>query len=287
MNFTSRPTYSWAQINATLLEFSNRSARPATFTSRRRVAPSTHSGFIESRRHLRFARQARLATHRLRARSNSNDADGRTIPAPYLDSTGPRCRSRTTRIVSMSSPSLQPTDLSCPEDRFFQSKNSQASPIIRRTRRRDDSAAGPTPFWSVQFQLRFRSARRHVHPAGPTARCRSPSTACSSRRRSIPSCCATATRLVHTVGAPFIRGDCDRSGTLAIGDAIEVLQHLFSGLAILCRDACDSNGSETLDIADAMFELTYLFLLGAAPPPPFPNCIVVPSALGCDSYDCP
>ncbi|MCA8960292.1 MAG: hypothetical protein KDC38_07250 [Planctomycetes bacterium] len=94
-------------------------------------------------------------------------------------------------------------------------------------------------------------------------------------------------RIVHGSGVAYLRGDCDRNGGIAIGDAIESLQHLFSGLAVFCLDACDADGDGALNIADPLYSLNFGFLGGPPPPAPFPSCAVGATMLGCDSYPCP
>ncbi|MEM7168269.1 MAG: hypothetical protein AAF581_22675, partial [Planctomycetota bacterium] len=64
----------------------------------------------------------------------------------------------------------------------------------------------------------------------------------------------------------FRRGDYDNSGSVALPDAIQLLNHLFAGGASAdCEDAADFDDSGSLNIADAIFLLTYLFSAGPAP----------------------
>ena len=76
-----------------------------------------------------------------------------------------------------------------------------------------------------------------------------------------------------------------------IGDAILFLGYLFTqGPPPLCDDAADVNDSGSLNLADVIHLLQYLFVPGSAPPPPpFPDCGADPTAdgLGCDSPPCP
>ena len=91
----------------------------------------------------------------------------------------------------------------------------------------------------------------------------------------------------------FRRGDCNRDGTVDIGDAVTLLAFLFPSGPVTpfdCEDACDGNDDETLDISDAIRLLTALFggtvPLGA----PYPDCGVDPTigVLDCDQYSlCP
>lgn len=90
-------------------------------------------------------------------------------------------------------------------------------------------------------------------------------------------------------GQQFIRGDCQPSLAVDIADPILELGYLFQGQAIPCGAACDFNGDDTLDIADAIGMLQWLFTAGPNPPPPFPGCGPNPPTanLGCTSHACP
>ena len=59
----------------------------------------------------------------------------------------------------------------------------------------------------------------------------------------------------------------------------------------LCTESCNGNGDGSLDIADAIYILNYLFMNGSPPPTsPFPDCGALPpgSMLDCVEYDaCP
>ncbi|MEM7165961.1 MAG: dockerin type I domain-containing protein [Planctomycetota bacterium] len=72
----------------------------------------------------------------------------------------------------------------------------------------------------------------------------------------------------------FIRGDSNNDGTLNIADAVAILNFLFSGgLAVdpNCTEAADANGDGSVNIADAVYVLSHLFSMGAPPPAPFPE----------------
>jgi YD repeat-containing protein len=70
----------------------------------------------------------------------------------------------------------------------------------------------------------------------------------------------------------FVRGDCTQDLTLDIADPIKLLNYLFlGGPTPACLDACDFDDSEENDISDAIAVLNYLFLGGPPPPPPFPE----------------
>ncbi|MEM7234959.1 MAG: hypothetical protein AAF517_22460, partial [Planctomycetota bacterium] len=81
----------------------------------------------------------------------------------------------------------------------------------------------------------------------------------------------------------FIRCDCNLDGTINIADPISLLTFLFGSGSIGCQDACDSNDDGAVNIADVIHCLSGLFGVGPLPPSPFPNCGVDPTA---DSLDC-
>ena len=86
------------------------------------------------------------------------------------------------------------------------------------------------------------------------------------------------------VGAnSFIRADGNNDLTVNVADAVFILNFLFSGLASDCLDALDANDDGGNDIADAVAVLAFLFSSGPEPPPPFPNPGPDPTA---DSLDC-
>ncbi|MDE0960400.1 MAG: hypothetical protein OSB09_06440 [Planctomycetota bacterium] len=92
--------------------------------------------------------------------------------------------------------------------------------------------------------------------------------------------------------ALFWRGDCNNSGSLDLADAIASLYYLF-GLAnlVTCIDSCDVNDSGAVDIADTVYFLGGLFSNGPLPFAPYPACGFDPTAdpLGCASFQsaCP
>ena len=92
----------------------------------------------------------------------------------------------------------------------------------------------------------------------------------------------------------FRRGDCNRDGTVDIGDACTLLAFLFPSGPVTpfeCEDACDGNDDETLDIADAIRVLSALFGSPTVPlGAPYPDCGADPTigVLDCDQYSlCP
>lgn len=92
------------------------------------------------------------------------------------------------------------------------------------------------------------------------------------------------------LGELFDRGDCNEDGSYDIGDAITVLDLLFSGGSVECDSACDANDDGAVDIGDGIFALSSLFSGGANPVAPFGSCGADPTAdaLGCGSFSaCP
>ena len=61
-------------------------------------------------------------------------------------------------------------------------------------------------------------------------------------------------------------------GRLALEDALGLLEWLFRGRGLACRDAADVNDDGRLDLTDAIQLLGYLFRGEGPPPPPFPAC---------------
>jgi membrane-associated phospholipid phosphatase len=81
----------------------------------------------------------------------------------------------------------------------------------------------------------------------------------------------------------FTRGDVDRNGRIDVTDPLRIFLSLFNGEAGLgCRDAADANDSGDIDISDPVLLLSYLFVGGSAPSPPFPDMGADPTADGLD-----
>jgi hypothetical protein len=89
----------------------------------------------------------------------------------------------------------------------------------------------------------------------------------------------------------FMRGDSNAEGTLDIADAIFTLSYLFAeGPTPSCLDAADANDDGAIDLADGIYILQLLFANGPAIPSPHPGCGIDPpgDALGCVEYEhCP
>jgi hypothetical protein len=69
----------------------------------------------------------------------------------------------------------------------------------------------------------------------------------------------------------FVRGDANADGTVNIADPIFILGYLFlGGEAPACDDAADSDDGGRIEITDAVRILNHLFLGTAAIPAPYP-----------------
>ncbi len=81
----------------------------------------------------------------------------------------------------------------------------------------------------------------------------------------------------------FVRGDGNQDGTVDVADPVYSLAFLFSMGPGLCPDSMDGNDDGAIDIADPVYLLAFLFSNGPPPPPPFPNegGDPTPDALGC------
>jgi hypothetical protein len=88
-------------------------------------------------------------------------------------------------------------------------------------------------------------------------------------------------------GAAFRRGDADGTGGVNLTDAVFLLTYLFlEGPAPGCLESADGDDNGVLNLTDGLYLLNYLFLDGEAPPEPFAACGPDPSpdALGCASF---
>ncbi|MGE3165529.1 MAG: Kazal-type serine protease inhibitor domain-containing protein [Planctomycetota bacterium] len=82
----------------------------------------------------------------------------------------------------------------------------------------------------------------------------------------------------------FVRGDANGDGSVNIADAVNILNYLFSGDTSACLDAMDGNDDGSVNIADAVYVLDVLFGgMGTTFDPPFPGCGADPTV---DSLDC-
>lgn len=70
----------------------------------------------------------------------------------------------------------------------------------------------------------------------------------------------------------FIRGDATYDQTVNIADAIFMLEYLFvGGSEAVCPDSADTNDDGILNIGDAIYSLSYLFSSGETIPYPYPG----------------
>lgn len=82
----------------------------------------------------------------------------------------------------------------------------------------------------------------------------------------------------------FIRGDSNTDNSLDVADSVYTLVYLFQGgPAPLCDDAADTNDDGTVNIGDPVYGLTFLFAGGPPPLPPFDpqGDDPTPDGLGC------
>ncbi len=77
---------------------------------------------------------------------------------------------------------------------------------------------------------------------------------------------------------PFVRGDPNGDGKINLADALYILSFLFSGLQPPnCMDTADANDDGKVNLSDAIYLLGYLFGHKAPPPPPFPEPALDPT----------
>ncbi|MDO8508106.1 MAG: dockerin type I repeat-containing protein [Nanoarchaeota archaeon] len=82
----------------------------------------------------------------------------------------------------------------------------------------------------------------------------------------------------------FLRGDSNSDSSLNLADPMYILNFLFKGgNSPICEDSADSNDDGRIDITDAVFILQYLFSGGGSPPLPFPSNGIDPTS---DSLSC-
>lgn len=81
-------------------------------------------------------------------------------------------------------------------------------------------------------------------------------------------------------GSLFVRGDANGDTTLNVADGVFILAYLFSMGPADCLDAIDVNDDGQANIADAVALLNYLFSMGPNPPAPFPTAGIDPTADG-------
>jgi len=85
----------------------------------------------------------------------------------------------------------------------------------------------------------------------------------------------------------FTRGDANRDDQIDLGDVIRIGQILFFGHPTKCPLAIDVNDDSSGNIADMVSLVSYLFLGGAEPVAPFPDCEPLPRTPECMIFACP
>jgi hypothetical protein len=86
--------------------------------------------------------------------------------------------------------------------------------------------------------------------------------------------------------AQFVRGDVDGSGKTNLTDSIALLDYLYHGGNELgCAAAADANDDESVDLADAVFALSALFIGSETLPAPWPEAGEDPTpGLACGDF---
>ncbi len=85
----------------------------------------------------------------------------------------------------------------------------------------------------------------------------------------------------------FIRGETNLDERVNIADAVYILSYLFTGGdEPSCLDAADANDDGAVNVADAVTILSFFFLGADPPPPPFPECGIeeTADAVSCAAY---
>ncbi|MGE3166501.1 MAG: FG-GAP-like repeat-containing protein [Planctomycetota bacterium] len=90
--------------------------------------------------------------------------------------------------------------------------------------------------------------------------------------------------------AYYRRGDANRDAVVDVADVSAMLRRLFLAEATKCLAQYDFNDSDTVDLADPLDLLQYLFAGGPMAAGAYPNCEVtqpLTEPLGCYEYVCP
>ena len=85
----------------------------------------------------------------------------------------------------------------------------------------------------------------------------------------------------------FRRADANQDGGVDLGDVVAMLDGILRPtVAIRCEDASDVNDDGMVDVTDAAYLLTFLFLGGEPPDAPFATCGLdpTPDDLGCRAF---
>lgn len=110
----------------------------------------------------------------------------------------------------------------------------------------------------------------------------------ADRRRATGRRIVTLAMLLWTTSASaqwtFTRGDCNGTPSVNVADAVAIVTYLFVGtFDPPCIDACDSNDDGVVDVSDPVYLLQFLFQAGPALPEPYPACGSDPTP---DALDC-
>ena len=84
-------------------------------------------------------------------------------------------------------------------------------------------------------------------------------------------------------GGVFVRGDSNGDGSVDVADAVLSLGYLFLGETVQCLDAADVSDDGNINIADPVSLLNALFSSSASPAPPYPDCGLDPTT---DDHSC-
>ncbi len=76
--------------------------------------------------------------------------------------------------------------------------------------------------------------------------------------------------LVISLPGAFLRGDANGDEMVNVADGVAILSYLFTGGALPCLDAADTDDGGQVDLADAISIFSYLFQGGPPPGVPFP-----------------
>jgi hypothetical protein len=84
----------------------------------------------------------------------------------------------------------------------------------------------------------------------------------------------------------FIRGDSNRDGTVNVADPIFTINYLFLNGALRCEQSSDANDDEKVNVADPIYTVRFLFQGLASPPFPYPGegfDVLTRGALTCEN----
>ncbi len=95
--------------------------------------------------------------------------------------------------------------------------------------------------------------------------------------------------LESATSSTFRRGDSNLDGVLDLADAIFDLSYQMAGGPAMCLSAHDADNDGNIDLEDSIFCLTFMFLGGPLLPAPYPSCGVdsTPDGLTCETSNCP